>query len=53
MLETVEQMLRAFSQVTKVISGRQYSTVSPSFFALSHLKEHLEERKEGRLFSID
>jgi hypothetical protein len=47
MLETVEQVLRAFLQATKVISGRQYSTVGLAYFALSHLKEYLEEQKES------
>ena len=46
MLETVEQVLRAFLQATKVISSQQYSTVGLAFFAISHLKEYLEEQKE-------
>ena len=45
-LETVEQVLRAFLQATKVISGQQYSTVGLAFFAISHLREYLEEQKE-------
>ncbi|CAF3459138.1 unnamed protein product [Rotaria sp. Silwood2] len=46
-LESVEEVLNAFFEATKLISGKKYCTIGIAFFAVANLKEHLEERSSN------
>ncbi|CAF4999278.1 unnamed protein product, partial [Rotaria sp. Silwood1] len=43
-LEHVNEVLGSFSKATKLISGKKYSTIGLGLFAITSLKEKLEER---------
>jgi hypothetical protein len=43
-LEHVEQVLNSFYEATKMVSGKNYSTIGLGYFAITNLKEYLEER---------
>jgi hypothetical protein len=43
-LEVVEEILTSFFEATKLVSGKKYSTIGLGYFAITNLKEYLEER---------
>ena len=43
-MESVEEVLRSFFKATELISGKKYSTIGLGYFAITSLKEQLEER---------
>ncbi|CAF3680339.1 unnamed protein product [Rotaria sordida] len=43
-LEHVNEVLESFSEATKLISGKKYSTIGLGLFSITSLKEKLEER---------
>lgn len=51
-LESVEEILKAFFQATKMISGKKYCTIGIAFFALVNLKEYLEDRTNNKKINI-
>ncbi|CAF2018070.1 unnamed protein product, partial [Rotaria magnacalcarata] len=46
-LENVQEVLNSFFEATKLISGKQYSTIGLGYFAVNNLKEYLEERSDN------
>ena len=50
-LEYVEEVLRSFFEATKLLSGKNYSTIGLGYFAITNLKEYLQER--SGIYEID
>lgn len=43
-LENLEEVLESFFEATKLVSGKKYSTIGLGYFAITSLKEYLQER---------
>ncbi|CAF5181486.1 unnamed protein product, partial [Rotaria magnacalcarata] len=43
-LDSVQEVLNSFFEATKLVSGKQYSTIGLGYFTVNNLKEYLEER---------
>jgi hypothetical protein len=47
LIESIERVLQPFVQATKLVSGRKYCTIGIGFFAISQLREFLEDEKSS------
>ncbi|CAM2722154.1 unnamed protein product [Rotaria socialis] len=43
-LDCVQEVLNSFFEATKLVSGKQYSTIGLGYFTVNNLKEYIEER---------
>ncbi|CAF3328630.1 unnamed protein product [Rotaria socialis] len=43
-LDCVQEVLNSFFDATKLVSGKQYSTIGLGYFTVNNLKEYIEER---------
>lgn len=46
-VEAIERVLQPFAKATKLVSGKRYPTVGISFFALTQIRDYLEDEQSS------
>ncbi|CAF1422954.1 unnamed protein product [Adineta ricciae] len=46
-IEAIERVLHPFAKATKLVSGKQYPTIGISYFAISQIREYLEDEQSS------